>query len=140
VGTAGELWNQFQTIRGQQDYDGLASLFAVDAVFVEPGGRHEGREAIRAWFKGWGPALSDLRIEPSLVIEEGDTVVAEWTGHGTHTGPLTMNDGSVIPATGNRLATPTVTILEIVDEQIVSAREYYDQLVLSIQLGLMPGG
>lgn len=86
-----------------------------------------------------GPALSDLQIEALLVIEQGGVIIAEWRGRATHSGPMTMAGGTVVPATGKTMDTPTVTILEVVDGQIVEAREYYDQLTGIVQLGLMPG-
>jgi steroid delta-isomerase-like uncharacterized protein len=137
--TGSDLCSQFETFRASQDYDGLVSLFSRDAVYVEPAGRHQGREAILAWFNDWRPALSELRIEALLVIEQGGVVVAEWRGRATHSGPITMGDGTVVPATGKTMDTPTVTILEVVDGQVVAAREYYDQLTGIVQLGLMPG-
>ncbi len=56
----------------------MASLFASDAIYSAPNFRHEGRGAIRAFCENVGSAVSDINIETSLVIEEGDTVVAEW--------------------------------------------------------------
>ena len=49
-----ELWDRFETALATQDYDGLVSLFAPEGVYIEPAGRHEGREAIRAWLDDWG--------------------------------------------------------------------------------------
>ncbi len=138
MGTDSDLWNQFQAMRSKQDYEGLVSLFAMDAVYVEPAGRHEGRDAILTWFNEWGPGLSDLRIDTNLAIEQGSTIVAEWRGRATHSGAITMPDGTTVAPTGNAVDTPTVTILEIKDGEIVEAREYYDQLTGIIQLGLMP--
>jgi len=106
MGTGSDLWDQFEAMLGQQDYDGLVSLFATDAVYVEPGGRHEGREAIRAWLDDWGHSFSDVHYEASLVIEHDDVIVAETTYQSTHTGPLTMPDGSLIPATARPWTPP----------------------------------
>jgi len=139
MGTGSDLWDQFEAMLGQQDYGGLVCLFAEDAVYIEPGGRHEGREAIRAWLDDWGHAFSDIHYEATLVIEHGDVIVAETTDRRTHTGPLTMPDGSVIPATGETLDTPGVTILRVKDGKIIGARDYIDMLAGMIQLGLLRG-
>jgi hypothetical protein len=52
-------------------------------------------------------------IETSLVIEEGDTVVAEWISRLTHTGPLSMPDGTEIAATGKTVEHAGVTISKV---------------------------
>jgi steroid delta-isomerase-like uncharacterized protein len=138
MGTGSDLWYRFETMFNKQDFDGLDSLFASDALYVEPTGRHEGGDAIRAWLDESVPAYSDVRFETSLVIEQGDTVVAEWTYQCKHTGPLSMPDGSVIPATGKALDTPGVTIFDVKDGKVVFARDYFDLLAGMSQLGLMP--
>ena len=138
MGLAGDLWAQFEVRFGSQDYDGLLELFSDDAVYTAPAGRHEGRDGIRSWFDGWAEAFSDVRFVSSLVVEQEGAVVAEWTWRARHTGPLTMPGGASIPATGNALEFPGVTILRVRDGRIVAARDYQDQLESMIQLGLMP--
>ena len=139
MGTGADLWDQFATVLQKMDYDGFASLFTSDAVYIEPGGRHEGREAIRAWIAGGAGALSDVHFDTGRVIEDGSTIVVEWTWRSTHTGPLPLPDGSVIPATGKVIDFPGVTIADVRDGQIVAARDYFDQVAMLSQLGLMPG-
>jgi len=138
MGAGRELWGRFEKMFREQDYDGLVSLFAEDAVYVEPAGRHEGRNAIRAWFDESGPAFSDVRFEATLLVEQGEAIVAEWTYHGVHTGPLTMADGSIVQGTGKTSDSTGVTILEIRDGAVVAARDYFDLMAGAIQLGLIP--
>ena len=57
MGTGKDLWNEFETLLNKHDWTGAASLFASDAVYVEPAGRHEGREAIRAFLRGRGHGI-----------------------------------------------------------------------------------
>jgi steroid delta-isomerase-like uncharacterized protein len=135
-----DIWEEFATLLQKMDYDGFASLFSSDAVYVEPAGRHEGREAIRAWIASGADSLSDIHFDTARVIDHGGTVVAEWTWRATQTGPLPMPDGSVLPATGKTMEFPGVTIAELRDGQIVAARDYLDQLAMLMQLGLLPGG
>ena len=134
-----DLWSRFETALTKQDYEGFISLFSEDATYLEPGGRHEGRKGIQAWLDDWGHSFSDTRFEASLVIDDGDVIMAEWTYRCVHTGPLTMPDGSVIPASGRTMDSPGVTILHVKDGQIVGARDYFDQMDGMVQLGLMPG-
>lgn len=61
--------------------DGIAALFAPDAVWESPSlGRYEGREAIRGFFQGAGGIFS-FAIHYSLNGEihvDGDTAWARW--------------------------------------------------------------
>ena len=138
MGTGKDLWNQFDTLLNKQHWTGATSLFASDAVYVEPGGRHEGREAIHAFLEAGGTTFPDLYGETSLVIEEGDIVIGEWTYRATHTGPLALGDGTEIPATGKTLVHPGVSVCQIMDGKFVIMRDYFDSASMMTQLGLMP--
>jgi len=65
----------------QYDADGIAALFAEDALWDSPGlGRFEGREAIRAFFRG-AAAIFSFAIHYSLngqIEIGGDTARARW--------------------------------------------------------------
>ena len=37
MGTGKDLWNEFETRLNNHDWAGAASMFASDAVYVEPG-------------------------------------------------------------------------------------------------------
>ena len=56
------------------------------------------------------------------MIEEGDTVVGEWTYRATHTGPFVMADGTEIPATGKTVELPGVTVAEISGREVRGLR------------------
>ena len=139
MGVGKDLWNESERLGNKHDWAGVASLMTTDAVYSSPAGRHEGRDAIRAYLEAGDNALPDQTGQTSLVIEDGDTVVAEWTFRGTHTGPLPVPDGTDIPATGKTVELSGVTISEIRDGKLVSMREYFDNAALMTQLGLMPG-
>jgi ketosteroid isomerase-like protein len=62
----------------------MMSLFADDAVFIEPFSgtpqTHTGKPAIRASFKGmWENPPPDMRLALDRVDVDGDKVRAEWT-------------------------------------------------------------
>src|SRR5580693_410422 len=65
----------------QYDADGIAALFAEDALWESPGlGRFKGREAIRNFFRD-ASAIFSFEIHYSLNGEievEGDTARARW--------------------------------------------------------------
>lgn len=74
--------------RGPDAADALFSLFADDAVYIEPfsgvadGTRHthEGRAAIEACLrKGWDNTPPDLVLEVNRIDVDGAVVRSEWT-------------------------------------------------------------
>jgi ketosteroid isomerase-like protein len=71
--------------------------------------------------------------------DTGDTVVVEGRFVGTHTGPLTTDDGDVEP-TGASVDLRFADVSRVRDGLIVSYHTYYDQLGLLTQLGLMADG
>ncbi len=138
MGTGRDLWNEFETLYSKQDYRGLSSLYAEDALYVTPDGRREGPEAIKAYSEETDKPFADIRIETSQVIEEGDAVVAEWVWRATHTGPLVMPDGKEIAPTGKTVELAVATVAQIRGGMFVNMREYLDMVQLMTQLGLMP--
>jgi hypothetical protein len=55
----------------------------------------------------------------------------------THTGELTLRDGATIAATDLRITLNGVTVAEFRGEQICSLRQYWDELAVFEQLGLL---
>ena len=133
-----ELWDRFQTAMATQDLEGVVSLFAPDGVYTTYGVAHEGHDGLRAWLRGWLYAFSDVRFDATVVVEDGDVTIAEWSYQGVHTGPLTMPDASVVLGTGRVLAGPGVTVMHTRDGQIIRARDYSDQRQELEQLGVLP--
>ena len=139
MGAGKDLLKQTEAFYAKLDYTGLTSLYASDAILTDPTGRYEGREAIRAYFQAGDKPFSDVTIENSRMIEEGDTVVAEWTWRGTHTGPLPMPDGTELPATGRTIENPGVSIFTVRDGKIAVEHDFFDNAAMMSQLGLLPG-
>src|SRR5689334_6244590 len=115
------------------DADGLADLFAPDAVievpFAGPPGRParlEGRESIRA--NARQVIASPLRLENYEVAElhqtqDPEVVIAEVRTTGT------------VTTTGRSFATTSVQILRIRDGQIVRSRDFADPRILDDAIG-----
>ena len=128
MGTGIDLWNQWATLYNQQDVAGLASLVTDDAIYVVPHLRWEGREAIQAWWDAWSKAFSHISMETSLVIEDGDVVVAEWTLQDTHTQPLVVPGGGTIAPTGKTETRAGVTVSRVRAAKFETMRSYYHTL------------
>ena len=139
MGMSKDIWDEYETLYNKHDWSAVPSLFANDAVYVDPAGRHEGSEAIRDYLDSTDKALPDATIQRSLAIEDKDIVVAEFSFRATHTGPMGLPDGTEFAATGNTLEIPGVSVLKIRDGKVASFRDYFDTAALMGQLGLMPG-
>jgi steroid delta-isomerase-like uncharacterized protein len=91
-----------------------------------------GREGFRYHFRTLKTAMPDLKVTFKL-FADGNTVIEEWMGRGTQTGPLLK-----IPPSGRKVEFPGLTIFELADGKVTSRRTYQDSIVLQRQLGLVP--
>jgi ketosteroid isomerase-like protein len=138
VGIGVDLWHQFEALYSKGDMAGTADLMTDDVVQIEPTGRREGREAIRAHLKEWDSVLSDMTMQTSVLLEDGDVVVAEWNLRCTVSGPLPAPDGTEIAAAGRTLEYGGVCVARVRDGKFATLRDYYDSMDMARQLGLMP--
>jgi predicted ester cyclase len=99
-----------------------------------------GRDDIKAFITDFRAAFPDLNFWGTAdLIAEGDYVVGQWEGGGTHTGPA-FGDflaGSLPAATGRKLHFTGTTVLKVVDGRIVEEVGLDDGVTALTQLGLM---
>jgi steroid delta-isomerase-like uncharacterized protein len=139
MGTGKDLWNEFDRLSNEHDWTGVASLYANDGAYCGPGWCEEGPEAIKAYLEGAYRAFPDQTFPVLRVVEEDDSVVAEWIFRCTHTGPMTLPDGTEIPPTGKKVELPVVSVCQITDGKFARLTDYFDNAAFMTQLGLMPG-
>jgi steroid delta-isomerase-like uncharacterized protein len=137
MGAGKDLWTELETLGNKGDWAGAP--YASDAVYTDPLGHCEGRKAILDYFEQSDKPFSDISQEISRLIEEGDIVVAEWIWRATNTAPLTMPDGTEIPASGRTVELPGVDIITVRNGKVVSQRDYFDTAAMASQLRLTPG-
>jgi len=99
-----------------------------------------GHADIRAFMTAFRAAFPDLNFWGTAdLIAEGDYVVGQWEGGGTHTGP-TFTDfliGSLPACTGRKMHFTGTTILKIVNGKIASEIGLDDGVTALTQLGLI---
>jgi predicted ester cyclase len=99
-----------------------------------------GREDIKAFMTDFRAAFPDLNFWGTAdLIAEGDYVVGQWEGGGTHTGPA-FGDflvGGLPPATGRTMRFTGTTVLKVIDGKIVEEIGLDDGLMAMTQLGLV---
>jgi steroid delta-isomerase-like uncharacterized protein len=123
----------------ERDLERGAAFVAPDAEFVDvpSGSRARGPEGYKQDMQRWLTAFPDGKVEITNLVSAGDTVVVEYTGRGTNTGPL-MTPAGEIPPTGKAGQLALCDISQLKDGKIVAGRSYYDVATLLGQLGLMP--
>ena len=99
-----------------------------------------GVEDIKAFMTDFRNAFPDLNFWGTAdLIADGDYVVGQWEGGGTHTGPA-FNDflvGGLPAATGRKMHFTGTTALKVVDGRIVQEVGLDDGVTALTQLGLM---
>ena len=101
-----------------------------------------GRDAVREFATGFRAAFPDLAFDGvAELIAEGDFVVGQWIGGGTHTGaPMTdlPLGGLPQPNTGKTMRFTGTTVLKVENGLITEEIGLDDGVSVLEQLGLMP--
>lgn len=128
-----EAWNR-------RDFDYIAEHTAPDALLTDAGSGQtwSGREGTLQYNTMWADAFPDGKITIDRIIEAGDTVVVEYTGHGTHTGPM-VTSGGTVPATGREVTLRFCDVNEVSDGMVRKQTTYADSGSFMAQLGLTAG-
>ena len=99
-----------------------------------------GHDDIKAFMKGFRAAFPDLNFWGTAdLIAEGDYVVGQWAGGGTHTGPA-FDDfliGGLPAATGRKMHFTGTTVLKVLDGKIVEEIGLDDGVTALTQLELI---
>lgn len=121
----------------EQKFDELAEAMAPDGQITVcgTGDTFQGPEGARQYNKAWADGFPDGRVTIDRIVSSGEFVVVEFTGRGTHTGPLVTSMGT-IPATGRSVTLHLCDVTEFSDGKILSQHNYFDSGSLMAQLGL----
>lgn len=99
-----------------------------------------GRDDIKAFMTDFRAAFPDLQFGGTAdLIAEGDYVVGQWEGGGTHTGPAFSDFlvGGLPAATGRKMRFTGTTVLRLKDGKIVDEIGLDDGVTALTQLGLI---
>jgi predicted ester cyclase len=99
-----------------------------------------GREDIKAFMTNFRDAFPDLNFWGTAdLIAEGDDVVGQWEGGGTHTGAAFSDflAGSLPANTGRKMHFTGVTVLKLKNGKIVEESGLDDGVTALTQLGLL---
>ena len=114
--------------------------FAADYRADQPGAAASlTEEQNNAYTQGFFDAFPDLRFDTRQIIAQGDFVVVNWMGSGTHKGGLRTPTGAVVPPTGKHAMVPGSLTYQFKNGKIIRSWNHWDMASLLAQLGLMPG-
>ena len=100
----------------------------------------KGQADIKAFITDFRAAFPDLNFwGTAALIAEGDYVVGQWEGGGTHTGGAFSDFlvGSLPAGTGRRMHFTGTTVLKVVDGKIAEEIGLDDGVTALTQLGLI---
>jgi steroid delta-isomerase-like uncharacterized protein len=125
-----DAWNS-------RDVDAVAGAVDVNCTIADmgSGATVQGPDGFVAFTTALFDAMPDAQFNLDHVTAQGDTVVVEYTGRGTHTGDLVLPAGTV-PATGRSFTVHVCEVDEIKNDKIASARVYVDSGAVMAQLGI----
>jgi predicted ester cyclase len=99
-----------------------------------------GHDGIKAFMTDFRAAFPDLNFWGTAdLIAEGDYVVGQWEGGGTHTGPAFSDFlvGGLPPSTGRKMHFTGTTVLKVRDGKILEEIGLDDGVTALTQLGLI---
>jgi ketosteroid isomerase-like protein len=137
---AGRATTLMRALRASIGGDGHAvrDLYTEDVKAWAPSRSASSLTELLAEIDRRDQAFSDVEVDVEPLDVGGDYACAEWSVTMTHTGPLTLAGGEVVEPTGARITVHGATIAEFRGDQICSLRQYWDELGVFEQIGLMP--
>jgi steroid delta-isomerase-like uncharacterized protein len=119
----------------RKDMKALAGMAAPDAKAMSIGfGKEFG---FLEYMQNWATAFPDGQIRVTNFIEQGNRIVAEFIGTGTHTGPLETPMGKLSP-TKQCVEMRFADVVELRNGKIAAVRNYFDGASFMQQLGIEP--
>lgn len=119
------------------DRAAIDEIYTDDVCAWTPALYVTSRAALLVEFDRHDDAFSDAAVDVVPLDTGGEHACAEWTVTMTHSGPLEVGGGVVEP-TGSRVTLHGVTVAEFRGDRICSLRQYWDELAIFEQLGLVP--
>ena len=110
------------------------ALFTDDVVGWSPIATVSGLSDLAALAADNDTSFSNVVILFRGLDEVGDKAFAEWRIEADHTGPLVLDDGGVLDATGRHITMAGVTVADFRGDKIRSYRTYFDDLSLIEQI------
>lgn len=105
----------------------------AEGIELHGTGLAPGLAAIQEWVATLDAGFPDRNLTIDDVVAEGDRVVVRTTLSGTHQGEM-----QGIPATGNSVTQPSISIFRLANGKIAEGWFATDNLSMMQQLGVIP--
>jgi len=125
-----EAWSQFFDERNMEIIN--EQYFTEDVTVVIPGDNIVGIEGTKNYYGNFLTGFSDAEFTFVDIFGQGDKLVKHWNFKGTHDG-----DFFGIPPTGKSLNLFGTTLILMENGKIKQEHDFYDNLDMLNQLGLM---
>src|SRR5579863_10163425 len=122
-----------------RDVEKIMEQYAEDATFQVPNLEKpiHGKTAIRGFFTGNFATFPDWKVDITKVYVSGNDVVVVNSVHGTHTGPMTAEDGKAVAPTNKKFVDEQMVRVVMNDTgKVQSLRAYGNPSAVLRQLGL----
>ena len=124
----------FEEVINKGNLNVADELIFSDYDYRSPGSpESRGPEGFKQLITMYRTAFPDLHLDVDELIAEGDTVVARWTGRGTHQAELMG-----IAPTGKQVTVSGVVITHFRGDKAAEDWELIDTLGMLQQLGAVP--
>jgi ketosteroid isomerase-like protein len=121
----------------ERDGATLAELCTDDVKGWTPTRATDSLAELVAQLDATDPAFSEFELDVFPLAVQGDHACVEWQASMTHSGDIEVAAGKVVAATGLRLTVNGVTIAEFDGDRICSFRQYWNELSVYEQIGLV---
>ncbi len=121
------------------DRDTLARVYTDDVRAWTPALAMSSVVELMAEADRHDDAFSEVDLDVIPLDVGGDYACIEWRATMTHTGTLQLED-SAVEATGLEITINGVTVAEFRGDRICALRQYWDELSVFEQLGLVGDG
>jgi steroid delta-isomerase-like uncharacterized protein len=115
------------------DLDGYLELYDERIALHGYGPEPMGKDEVRAFYAAIFDAFDSPQLEFHEVLWDRAAATIRFTMTGRHVGPFMG-----VPASGNAIALPGITILHFEDGRVVERFSRADMLGLMVQMGAIP--
>ncbi len=109
------------------------SNFTKDVVFRMKPADVVGIDSARAYYSNFVTGFSNIKFTIKNIFGDGDKLVKHWNFKGEHSGPFFG-----IAPTGKTVDLDGATIVRMSNGKIAEEQDFFDNMDLLTQLGLMP--
>jgi ketosteroid isomerase-like protein len=132
-----DLLRRAVTLTAECDLAMLDEIFGQDLTVWSPGRVLMSRSELADELRLRDQAFSDFSVEIMFLDVIGNRGYAEWAATGDHTADLVVDD-LVVEATGTPVSVHGVTVANFDGDHIIALRQYWDELAMLTDLGLVP--